>query len=75
MSEADLNEAREAVLAPSEDVSEHNLTEVKGYDFNQGIDYSKILDSYLTTGFQATHFGKAVEVSVSILCFYHIYRL
>ena len=58
----DLNDARGAVLVPSEDPGEHDLKEVKGYDFNNGIDYAKIMESYLTTGFQATHFGKAVEV-------------
>lgn len=35
---------------------------VKGYDFNKGIDYDKILDSYSSTGFQATHFAKAVDM-------------
>ncbi len=35
---------------------------VKGYDFNKGIDYDKILDSYASTGFQATHFAKAVGI-------------
>jgi deoxyhypusine synthase len=35
---------------------------VKGYEFNNGIDYNKILDSYLTTGFQATHLAKAIEI-------------
>lgn len=35
---------------------------VKGYDFNKGIDYEKILDSFSATGFQATHFGNAVEI-------------
>jgi len=39
--------------------------DVKGYDFNsseKNVDYSKLLDSYLSTGFQATHFAKAVEI-------------
>ncbi len=35
---------------------------VKGYDFNNKLDYSKLLDSYSSTGFQATHFSKAVEI-------------
>ena len=35
--------------------------EIKGYDLNNGLDYNKILESYLTTGFQATNFGKAVN--------------
>lgn len=34
---------------------------VKGYDFNQGVDYHKLLQSYRTSGFQATNFGLAVE--------------
>jgi len=36
--------------------------DIKGYDFNKGIDYEKLLDGYLTTGFQATHFAKAIEI-------------
>ena len=35
--------------------------EIKGYDLNKGLDYGKLLESYLTTGFQATNFGKAVH--------------
>lgn len=34
---------------------------VVGYDFNKGLDYSAILDSYLTTGFQATNLAMAVQ--------------
>ena len=36
-------------------------TPVSGYDFNKGINYSELFKSYLTTGFQATNFGLAVE--------------
>ncbi|KAI8908465.1 putative deoxyhypusine synthase [Gorgonomyces haynaldii] len=35
---------------------------VKGYEFNNGIDFQSIMDSYLTTGYQATHLGKAIEI-------------
>lgn len=40
---------------------------VKGFDFNESlknghVDYEKLLESYITTGFQATHFGKAVQI-------------
>lgn len=35
-------------------------TQVKGYDFNQGINHSALLQTYLTTGFQATSFGQSV---------------
>ena len=35
--------------------------EVKGYDFNQGVDYHALLQTFRTSGFQATNFGMAVE--------------
>ncbi|MAH07028.1 deoxyhypusine synthase [Candidatus Pacearchaeota archaeon] len=35
---------------------------IKGYDFNQPLNYEKLLDSYLTTGFQATHLAKAINI-------------
>lgn len=46
--------------------------EIKGYDLNNGLDYSKILESYMNTGFQATNFGKAVnEVNRMVSAFLH----
>ena len=35
---------------------------VKGYDFNQGVNYEKIVASLANTGFQATHLSKAIEI-------------
>ena len=35
---------------------------VKGYDFNKGVDYDKIIDSFSSTGFQASHLSKAIEI-------------
>ena len=35
--------------------------EVKGYDFNRGVDHHALLQTYRTSGFQATNFGMAVE--------------
>lgn len=52
--------AEENILRESDDPE--NFTAIKGYDFNQGVDYSKILDSYHTTGFQATYLSKAIEI-------------
>ena len=37
------------------------VSQVKGYDFNQGVDYHALLQSYKYSGFQATNFGLAVE--------------
>lgn len=51
--------AQNAVLVPSGDLPVEPI-EVRGYDFNGGVDYSRILKSFGTTGFQATHFGRAV---------------
>jgi len=51
--------ARENVLFESEEPEGES---VKGYDFNNGLNYEKLLDSFSTTGFQATHFSKAVEI-------------
>lgn len=36
---------------------------VKGYDFNSGVDYKKMIKSYATTGFQATNFSEAVRIT------------
>ena len=35
---------------------------VKGYDFNQGVDYHKIFESYKTMGFQAMNMGRAIDI-------------
>lgn len=53
----------EPVIVSVPEVAERSLlkTEVAGYDFNRGINYSELLKSYLTSGFQATNFGLAVE--------------
>lgn len=34
---------------------------VRGYDFNEDIDYDSLLKNFMKIGFQATHFAKAVE--------------
>ena len=35
---------------------------VKGYDFNQGVDYSKVFESYKTMGIQSSQLHKAFEL-------------
>ncbi|MBI5803142.1 deoxyhypusine synthase [Candidatus Pacearchaeota archaeon] len=51
--------SRESVLKKSDEI---DGISIKGYDFNKGADYEKILESFMSTGFQATHFAKAVEI-------------
>lgn len=54
------NVAVNAVLIPSQELPQETPT-VAGYDWEKGIDYKKILESYSRTGFQATSFGRAVD--------------
>lgn len=51
--------ARKNVLRKS---SEIQGTAIKGYNFDNGADYNKIIDSYATTGFQATELSKAISI-------------
>eukprot|EP00747_Dinoflagellata_sp_TGD_P167206 gnl/TRDRNA2_/TRDRNA2_191205_c0_seq1.p1 gnl/TRDRNA2_/TRDRNA2_191205_c0~~gnl/TRDRNA2_/TRDRNA2_191205_c0_seq1.p1 ORF type:complete len:410 (+),score=75.39 gnl/TRDRNA2_/TRDRNA2_191205_c0_seq1:61-1290(+) len=51
--------AAESVLVQS---TERPSTQtIVGYDFNKGVDYGALMDSYLRTGFQATNLGMAIE--------------
>lgn len=57
-----------AVLKKSTKVSYLKET-VKGYDWNGGVDYGKILENYQKCGLQATNFGLAVnEINKMIEC-------
>ncbi len=35
---------------------------IKGYDFNEGVNYDKLIDSFSSTGFQASNFAKAEKI-------------
>ena len=52
--------ARKNVLRDSK---EAKGTPIKGYDFNQGINYNKIIKSFFSAGFQASHLAKAIEIT------------
>ncbi|XP_014246839.1 probable deoxyhypusine synthase isoform X2 [Cimex lectularius] len=54
------NAAKKAVFVSSNSLPEGTPI-VKGYDFNQGVDYGKLLGSYFHNGFQSTYFGLAVK--------------
>jgi len=51
--------ARKNILRDSEEIKG---VPIKGYDFNEGIDYESLLNSFSSTGFQASHFAKAKEI-------------
>ena len=43
-------------------VEEPEGIKIKGYDFNKGVDYSEIVKSFSSTGFQASHLSRAIEI-------------
>lgn len=53
--------AAEAVLKRSGELPVEERIVVDGYDFNQGINYERILQSFKRCGFQATNFDRAVN--------------
>lgn len=60
--------ANNAVLVHSEKLPE-NTPIVSGYEWNNGIDYSTLLNGYINCGFQATNFGKAIlEINRMLDC-------
>ncbi|KXS09880.1 Deoxyhypusine synthase [Gonapodya prolifera JEL478] len=48
-------------------VPERTPVTVRGYDFNNGVNWDGILSSMVTTGFQATSMGRAIEEVNSML--------
>jgi len=52
--------AQEAVLVQSEPMPD-GTPQIRGYDFNEGVNLDKMMDSMLTTGFQASNLGKAIK--------------
>lgn len=52
--------ARENLLREGSDVKG---IAIKGYDFDKGVNYSEIVKSFSSTGFQASHFSRAVEIT------------
>lgn len=60
------NLAQQSVLTKSDlnELDEFNQKRkvIKGYDFNDGLNYEQLFDSYSTTGFQATNLGEAIRL-------------
>lgn len=55
------NKAIEAVLMVKSEPVAEGTPEVRGYDFNKGIDYDAIFNSFKTMGFQGTNLGLAID--------------
>ena len=48
--------------------SESKGIAVRGYDFNKGVDYKAIVSSFKSTGFQATHLSRAIDIVNEMIC-------
>ncbi|PSN57913.1 putative deoxyhypusine synthase [Blattella germanica] len=60
--------AKAAVLVESVPLPSGTPT-VRGYDFNKGVNYKALLETYRYSGFQATNFGLAVdEINNMLAC-------
>lgn len=44
-----------------------DMPQVKGYNFNQGVDHHLLLQSFLNTGLQATNVGLAIQIINSMV--------
>lgn len=55
------NSVSSAVFVKSNDTMIDKTQKVEGFDFNKGVDYDKIFDSYKYIGFQATNLGRAID--------------
>jgi deoxyhypusine synthase len=53
---------KENVMRDSNLPDPEGLKDIHGYDFNEGIDYERLIDSFETTGFQASHLAKSIEI-------------
>ena len=52
--------ARKNIFKKSEEIKG---VSIKGYDFSKGVDYSEILKSFASSGFQASKLSKAIEIT------------
>lgn len=56
--------ARENLLRES---SEPEGLSVRGYDFSLGVNYSSLIESFATSGFQASHLSQAMDITNRML--------
>eukprot|EP00250_Pteridium_aquilinum_P004956 c15131_g2_i1 orf=82-1176(+) len=61
-----VQEVHGSVMRASEDL-QHISKPVLGYDFAHGVDYPRLFASLLSTGFQASHLGQAIDLVNNML--------
>ncbi|KAK9169091.1 hypothetical protein Syun_001231 [Stephania yunnanensis] len=54
-------ESVHATVFKESETLEGTCTKIEGYDFNRGLNYSELLKSLITTGFQASNLGDAIQ--------------
>lgn len=55
-----ISQARKHTMHDS--VEPQGLPKIQGYDFDQGADFPKMMDSFATTGHQASELSKAIDI-------------
>ena len=66
--DGNLASAHSAVFKKSESLEGKSI-KIEGYDFNQGVNYPQLLKSFVSTGFQASNLGDAIQVINQMVCF------
>ncbi|KAH9603459.1 hypothetical protein KSS87_012055 [Heliosperma pusillum] len=61
MEDDTMSSVRSVVFKESENL-EGKRPIIAGYDFNQGVNYSQLLKSFVSTGFQASNLGDAIQI-------------
>lgn len=61
MKDAKVIEKLRSVVFKESESLEGTLPKIQGYDFNHGINYTELLKSLVSTGFQASNLGDAIE--------------
>lgn len=60
--EKELMESVHSTVFKESELLEGKCKRIEGYDFNKGVNYSELLKSMVSTGFQASNLGEAIEV-------------
>lgn len=60
--ENDIMASVRSVVFKESETLEGKCIKIEGYDFNQGVNYPKLLKSFISTGFQASNLGEAIDV-------------
>jgi len=55
-----MEKALQSVMIRSENTELKDI--VQGYDFNEGVNYSKMFEMYKNMGFQSSSLGKGIEI-------------